>query len=174
MLTGEREVGKTYLCERVVEVARRRGFSCAGVLAPALFERQEKVGISLVDVASGEERFLASADDIPQGVRWGRYRFVSSSLAWGGDLLARAIPCDLLVVDELGPLELERGNGLVKAMDVLVQGGFSLALVVVRPALLNEVTARLKGRQPVTLEVTVSNRDQLPMHILSLLEEEKG
>jgi len=79
----------------------------------------------------------------------------------------------LLVVDELGPLELELGQGLVKALDVLAQGGFSLALVVVRPALLNEVTARLKGRQPIILEVTPSNRDQLPVQILSMLEGEK-
>ncbi len=174
LLTGERKIGKTNLCQRVVEEAQQRGFSCTGVLSPALFDGKEKVGISLVDVASGEERPLASADDVSHGVRWGRYSFVPSSLAWAGDLLAKATPCDLLVVDELGPLELELGQGLVRALDVLVQGGFSLALVVVRPALLDEVRLRLKGKRPVTLEVTLSNRDQLSMQILSLLEEETG
>lgn len=174
MLTGEREVGKTYICQRVVEEAERRGFSCAGVLSPALFDGQEKVGISLIDVASGEERSLATADDTPHGVRWGKYRFVPSSLAWGAELLAEAIPCDLLVVDELGPLELESGQGLVSALDVLAQGGFSLALVVVRPALLDEMKGRLKGRQPSILEVTLANRDQLPTRILSMLEEQGG
>jgi len=173
LLTGERGTGKTHLCQRVVEEARRRGFSCTGVLSPALFDGQEKVGISLVDVATGEERPLASAEDASQGLQWGRYGFVPSSLTWGGALLTRATPCQLLVVDELGPLELELGQGLVKALDVLAQGGFSLALVVVRPALLNEVTARLKGRQPIILEVTPSNRDQLPVQILSMLEGEK-
>jgi nucleoside-triphosphatase THEP1 len=174
LLTGEREIGKTRLCERVVEEAKRRGFSCAGVLSRALFRGQEKVGISLVDVASGEERPLATADDAPDKVRWGRYRFVPSSLAWGAELLSKAAPCDLLVVDELGPLELELGGGLVWALDVLVQGGFLLALVVVRPALLDEVKERLKGKRPVILELTFSNRDQLPAQILSMLEEEEG
>ena len=174
LLMGEREIGKTHLCQRVVEETQRRGFSCAGVLSPALFEGGEKVGISLIDVASGEERLLATANDVPHGVRWGRYRFVPSSLAWGGDLLAKAAPCDLLVVDELGPLELELGEGLVQALDVLVRGGFSLALVVVRPGLLDDVTGRLKVKQPVILEVTPSNRDSMPMRILSLLEKEKG
>ncbi len=174
MLTGVREIGKTRVCERVVEEAQKRGFSCAGVLSPGLFESQEKVDISLVDVASGEERLLATADEVPHGVRWGRFRFVPSSLAWGGDLLATATPCDLLVVDELGPVELETGQGLVKAFDVLAQGGFSLALVVVRPALLDDLVGRLKVNQPVILEVTLSNRDQLPTRIVSLLEKEKG
>lgn len=174
LLTGERETGKTHLCKRVVEEAQRRGFSCTGVLSPGLFESREKVGISLVDVASGEARPLATADEVRHGVRWGRYRFVPSSLAWGGGLLATATPCDLLVVDELGPLELETGQGLVKALDVLAQGGFYLALVVVRPALLDDLLGRLKVNQPVILEVTLSNRDQLPTRIVSLLEKEKG
>jgi nucleoside-triphosphatase len=174
LLTGEREVGKTRLCQRVVGEAERRGFSCAGVLSPALFDGQQKVGISLIDVASGEERSLATADDAPHGVRWGKYRFVPSSLSWGAELLVKAIPCDLLVVDELGPLELESRQGLVGALDVLAQGGFSLALVVVRPALLDEMKGRLKGKQPVILEVNLANRDQLPTQVLSMLEEEKG
>ena len=173
LLTGEREVGKTHVCQRVVEEARRRGFSCAGVLSPALFDGQEKVGISLVDVASGEERPLASADDAPEGVRWGKYRFVPSSLAWGAELLAKATPCHLLVVDELGPLELELGQGLAKALDVLAQGGFSLALVVVRPALLDELRERLKGKLTMVLEVTLSNRDRLPMEIILMLQGEE-
>ena len=174
LLTGEREVGKTRLCQRVVEQAQRRGLSCKGVLSTALFEGQEKVGIGLVDAASGEERPLAAADDAPGEVRWGRYRFDASSLAWGAELLSSATPCDLLVVDELGPLELELGQGLVKALDVLVRGGFALALVVVRPALIEEVRERLEGKQPLVLEVTLSNRDRLPGRILSLLQEQAG
>ena len=32
-------------------------------------------------------------------------------LAWGTRILQQATPCDLLVVDELGPLKFERGEG---------------------------------------------------------------
>lgn len=172
LLTGEREVGKTYLCQRVMNEARRRGFFCAGVLSPARHEAQQRVGITLVDVATGEERPLASADDGTQGLRWGRYRFVTSSLEWGTERLARATPCDLLVVDEVGPLEMELGKGLVNALDVLAGGRFSLALVVARPELVEELKARLEGRRLDILEVASSNRDELPARILSLLEEE--
>jgi len=171
LVTGDREVGKTFLCRSVVEEAKRRGFACAGVLSRAHIEGQEEVGISLIDVASGEERPLATAGDTRQGVRWGRYMFVPSSLEWGVRLLANATPCDLLVVDELGPLELEMGQGLVPALDVLTGGGFALALVVVRPALLNEVKERLQGRELDIVEVTLSSRDQLRMQLLSRLED---
>ncbi len=83
LLVGERGIGKTRLCERAIEAARSRGFSCAGVFSRALFEGQEKVGINLVDADSGEERRLATADDVPDEVRWGRYRFDPCTLVWG-------------------------------------------------------------------------------------------
>jgi nucleoside-triphosphatase THEP1 len=171
LITGERGVGKTHLCQTVVQEAQRRGYTCAGLLSPAYFEGQEKIGISLVDVASGEERPLATADDVPGGARWGRYRFVDCTLEWGTRVLAEAGPCDLLVVDELGPLELEKGRGFVHALDVLVEGRFCLALAVVRPELLDEVRGRLQGEELDLVEVTLANREELPLQIVSKLAE---
>jgi len=171
LITGQRAVGKTYVCQSVVEEAQRRGYTCAGLLSPALFEGQQKVGISLVDVTSGEERPLATADAAPLGVRRGRYRFVNSTLEWGTRVLAEATPCDLLVVDELGPLELEKGRGLVKALDVLAKGGFSLALVVVRPELVEQVRERLPAEEVHIVHVTFANRDGLSRQIAARLEK---
>jgi nucleoside-triphosphatase len=174
LLTGERGVGKTHLCQRVVEQARKLGHSCAGVLCPAVFDGEEKVGITLVDVASGEHRPLAFGDESSGDVRWGRYRFLSSTLEWGAGVLESALPCDLLVVDELGPLELVSGKGLVTALGVLKGGGFALALVVVRPELVDKVKERLRGRDLQVLEVALANRDQLPARIIGLLAEGCG
>jgi nucleoside-triphosphatase THEP1 len=169
LLTGERGVGKTGVCQRVVREARERGLACAGVVSPAVSEDGEKTGITLVDVASGEYRPLAVADDLRGEVRWGKYRFVPEALEWGAQVLEAATPCDLLVVDELGPLELEAGQGLFGALDALNAGGFSLALVVVRPELVEELKGRLGGRVEQVLEVTLANREELPALIVDLL-----
>jgi nucleoside-triphosphatase len=172
LLTGPRGVGKTYLCQRVAEKARETGRSCAGVLSPAVLEGGEKTGIRLVNVATGDDRSLATADRLHGEVRWGKYRFLPSTLEWGVGLLERAIPCDLLVVDELGPLELEAGQGLVTALEVLNAGGFALALVVVRPELIDELRERLPSNDVQIMEVTEANRDRLPGRILDLLGDE--
>jgi len=169
LLTGERGVGKTYLCQQVVRKARVLGHRCAGVISPAVLESGDKVGISLVDVSTGESRPLAVADEVLGEVRWGRYSFVSSTLGWGASVVERATPCDLLVVDELGPLELVSGKGLVTALDVLGAGGFGLALVAVRPELVDELAERLPDSDVRILEVTLANRDQLPERIIGLL-----
>lgn len=171
MLTGERGVGKTHLCQQVVELASRRGFRCAGVLSRAVFEGEERVAIILVDVATKAERTLAVADETPGELRWGRYRFVPATLEWGSEIVTGATPCDLLIVDELGPLELTLGKGLVAALDVLGEGAFSLALVVVRPGLLDTLRERLRCAETRVVAVDLQNRDKLPAQIVSLLGE---
>jgi nucleoside-triphosphatase len=171
LVTGERGVGKTHLCQQVVEQAGKTGYRCAGVLSRAVFDGEEKAAITLVDVATGAERILAVADDKPGELRWGRYRFVPSTLEWGSQLLTGAMPCDLLIVDELGPLELTLGLGLVAALGVLKEGAFSLALVVVRPELLDTVREQLHCAETRVVEVDLQNRDQLPGQIVSLLDE---
>ena len=171
LLTGERGVGKTHLCQQVVERAVQRGYRCAGLLSPAVLDGEEKVAIALVDVATHAEKTLAVADDAPGGVRWGRYRFVTATLEWGSDLLSAATPCDLLILDELGPLELELGEGLIPALDVLNEGLFTLALVVVRPEMVEALKERLQRAEIRVLEVDLRNRDRLPGRIMSLLDE---
>jgi len=173
LLMGERGVGKTHLCQRVVQLAQERGYDCAGVLSPAAFADGKKVAINLIDVATGEERLLAVADDAPGDVRWGRYRFVSSTLQWATKRLRRAVPCDLLVVDELGPLELESKGGLVEALDILRGGGFGLGLVVIRPELLDSLKERLQSAECLVLRVTLANRDRLPGQVLTMLDQEQ-
>jgi nucleoside-triphosphatase THEP1 len=171
LVTGERGVGKTHLCQQVVEQAGEIGYRCAGVLSRAVFDGEEKVAITLADVATGAERTLAVADETPGELRWGRYRFVLTTLEWGSDLLAAATPCDLLIVDELGPLELTLGLGLEPALAVLDEGAFSLALVVVRPELLDTLREQLHCAEIRVVEVDLQNRDQLPRQIVSLLDE---
>ena len=100
----------------------------------------------------------------------GRFRFDPETLAWGNDVLSQTLPCHLLVVDELGPLELERGEGWVKAFDVLRKPNFVLALVVVRPELVVGTQSQLPGGATTILTVTPDNRDDLPAVLLETLE----
>lgn len=70
LLAGQRGVGKTTVCQRLVEIALRQEYRLAGVLTPALFDQSgAKVGFEIVDVESGERRVLARADSHLDGPR---------------------------------------------------------------------------------------------------------
>ena len=136
VVSGEIGSGKTSLCRRIFASASKRGLDCAGVLSPGRWVDGRKVGIDVLDVRSGERRPLAEADDRPGPIRTGAYNFDPAALSWGVEILNAATPCDLLLVDELGPLELVRGEGWANVLPILRDGHYQLGVVVVRSALL--------------------------------------
>jgi nucleoside-triphosphatase THEP1 len=115
----------------------------AGLLSPPVLAGGEKTGIDLLDLASGERRRLAerARADLPgtEGLGW---HFDPEVLALGNTLLSRIATCDLLLVDELGPLEFGRGSGLTAAFALLDARRYHLAVVVVRPALVAAARTR--------------------------------
>ena len=139
IVTGGRGSGKSLWCARLVERARRRGWRVAGVLSPAAMAGDHKVGIDLVDVTTGDGRRLA---DLRRGAGEGatteRWRFSDAALAWGNGVLHRAgeDKVDLFVIDEIGPLELNRGAGLRAALALVDGLACGVACIVVRPSLL--------------------------------------
>jgi nucleoside-triphosphatase len=150
LLTGGRGAGKTRWCEALVRAARDAGLSVAGLVSPPVLVGGEKTGIDLLDAASGERRRLAerARADLPgtEGLGW---RFDPEALALGNALLARVGTCDLLLVDELGPLEFGRGSGLTAAFTLLDTRRYRLAVVVVRPALVAAAETRWPAAGPV-------------------------
>ena len=142
VLTGERGAGKSSSCARIAGLAAARGWRVAGVLSPALLEEGQKVGILVTDLCSGQTRPLArlNRNHKPGGLA---YKFDPSALAWADAAVAASTPCDLLILDELGPLEIEQGRGMVSAFRVLRDGRYRLAVVVVRPSLLDPFQTRL-------------------------------
>jgi len=142
VLTGETAAGKTTTCRRLARYAAEKGLSPAGIVCPARFDRGQKVGIFATNLRSQETRLLATSISSPKPGNLG-YQFDDSTLAWANSALAEALPCDLLIVDELGPLELEIGQGFTSAFDVLRKGGYRLAVVVVRPRLLGAFATRI-------------------------------
>jgi nucleoside-triphosphatase len=127
----------------------------AGVTSPAVMNGQHKVGIDLVDLATGERQRLAESKATKdEGETTERWRFREETLGWGGSVLNEAATrhADLLVVDELGPLEFHRGTGLTAGLTAVDGGLFGVACVVVRPSLLDAALARWPDAVVVDVE----------------------
>jgi len=135
-ITGERQAGKSVFCRAISEVAREAGWTVTGLLSPAQIEHGVKIGIVAEYIKTGECRPLASISQQSQeDLPFGNWYFNRQTLAWGNQILESSPPCDLLIIDELGPLELLHQQGWTAAMQVIPRTGYSLAVVVVRPQL---------------------------------------
>ena len=193
-LTGEAGGGKTMVCIQVAAEARARGLDVAGIIT-GRSGPEPGAARQVIDVRSGASRlFGARAFDDAGGTRSagrssrgaGRngtrslggsggaltdpltpgWEFESEVFAWGNASLSTAAPCDLLIVDELGPLELLGGRGWVRALEVLRAGQFGAALVVCRPSLLDELEASLGGPFAGVFTVDPEESYELPDVIL--------
>jgi nucleoside-triphosphatase THEP1 len=172
LLTGERGVGKSTVCARLAYAARDAGWRVGGVVAMAVYDAVgEKVGIDLVDVASGERRRQASTVHDLGGPRVGRYFMSDEALRWGAGVALRAIRegCDLVLLDEIGPLELEQGGGVAPTLPALLEYPHVHAVIVIRPELLEQLRGRLAGLELSQHEVTLANRDCLSAELAGLL-----
>jgi len=171
ILVASSGMGKTTACRRAVKLAKAAGFRAAGLLSVPLYRNGAKDAIVLYEVHGHSWRTLARAHGESQGPQVGIWVFEQRALAWGQQVLASLPACDLLVIDEIGPLEIEQGLGLTNAFDVLRRPGYRLALVSLRPSLAEALARRLGGMTIAVQALDEMNRDSLPKALVQKLKE---
>jgi nucleoside-triphosphatase len=152
VLTGFRGAGKTSFCAEFVLQMQATASSVGGFICPAVFEGGKKIGIDLLNVASGERRRLGMRAQSEGESTIGRWQLDESVVAWGNEILAGLKDEEMIVIDELGPLELEEGYGYQEALRLLDEGRYRAALVVVRPSLVTLARLRWPAAQVLDLE----------------------
>lgn len=143
LLTGPIGSGKTSAVLALSAHLLGSGMALAGVASPRITEDGRTVGYRVRDLCTGEERLLCSWE--PPGLPFGRFFFRSEALAFANEVLKRAAKeASVLVVDEVGPLELEGGGfapGLHRA-----RASQAFLVLTVRPRLLPHVAAWFGGK----------------------------
>ncbi|GEM_PF-330957 len=163
LVTGAIGAGKTTFCKTFIDSLRDRSaatLDVAGILTPGLWQAGRKVGIEAMDLRTGETRHLACLrNGAFEGQGTAKWAFHPGTVEWANHVLAKAVPCKVLVVDELGPLEWLRGEGFMAGMEAADSGRYQCALVVVRDALLEHAIHRWPQAVEVRLESITQARE---------------
>lgn len=154
ILTGTIGSGKTTLCLDLVKHLKKAELVVHGIVTPPVVVNGNKVGIDLVDLQSGKKiHFACLKENVSTGLSTDKWSFDAEAMNWGNQTLGHATPCQVLIVDELGPLEFERGIGLQNAVAAIDSSDFSVALVVVRPSLISAAKQRWPTAKLYTLTI---------------------
>ncbi|MCP8304427.1 MAG: NTPase [archaeon] len=178
LITGNPGVGKTTVLMETIHIIRAHGYAIGGMLCREVRVKGERTGFELMDVASGRKGVLASIK-LNTGPKLGRYRVNLIDLAEIGvkGLLNAIDFCDVIVCDEIGPMELFSPD-FRRAVKVVVESGKPI-LGIVHKRLNDPLIQELKSKPFVeVIEVTEDNRVKLPKilaeRILSKVEDESN
>ena len=163
IISGGIETGKTTVCYQVVQMAQRDGMVCGGILTPC----SDDGGKWLEDIASGARVLLATRSSVAQGLTVGRYSIDKRSIEFGKSAIRAARNADVLVIDELGALEL-KGEGFAEALDLVNQGRVRNVIMVIRSKYLARFQRLLK-QETTVFEVTAANRERIAEKVYLLL-----
>ena len=164
LLSGPRRVGKTTLCGRWIAQAQAGDWRLGGILAPGRWDRQgNKVGIDALDLATGARRELATIVPYGSETTIGEYRFCAKTTQWALDCILQALeqPLDLVVIDEIGRLELLRGGGFAPAIQAIPRTAARRVLIIVRDTFAERLAARLAPLPCERITVSPEKRDAL-------------
>jgi nucleoside-triphosphatase THEP1 len=153
LITGERGVGKTILCSTLIEKMKIKEYSVAGIISPGLYHNDVKVGIKAINIKSGENVKLADYSpgwDTENPLRI--WKMNSDAISWGNDVLNNSIPCDVLIIDEIGYLEFEKNSGWNNSFKILREKEFKIAFIVVRIDLMGAALSYWEKAQILKIE----------------------
>lgn len=164
-VTGHPGVGKTTLVLRVVGAVPLR---CGGMMTQEIRKCGRRVGFLLRDLSTGKEGLLASIHG-REGPSLGRYHINLQDLEEiGAGAIERAIEeAELVVVDEVGPMELHSPRFVAAVERALVEA--KNLLVTVHRASNHPLAYRLRHGVDHYVRLTQSNRDEKTREVMRLL-----
>ncbi|MFO8128836.1 MAG: nucleoside-triphosphatase [Bacteroidales bacterium] len=141
ILEGGIDAGKTSYLKKYIRMARSKGIKVAGILSEKKYTGGAHMGYMIQNVGTGERRQLCTTGKHEGWPAVGRYYFNPEAFEAGIKWISgSAKQAGLIIIDEIGPLEL-KGRGWAPVLNRIEALGGKW-LLVVREGLVTEVVNR--------------------------------
>lgn len=171
IITGRPGVGKSTVFAEIVESIKSRGYSVCGFFCPEIRVGSTRKGFKIVSIGLPIEGILSYVCGEMSGLSSltvGKYCIkIDDAISVGARSLEYAMRvCDIVALDEVGPMELKVKELEKRIWDALYSAKPTVAVIHVRLA--EEVRRALLSRSFKTLYfvVTESNRREVPQIVL--------
>ncbi len=143
ILTGDKRSGKTSFLSDCLQTLKKENIRVGGILSPAVHDGTTRIGFDVMDILSQTRVPLCRTTHNPDNIKLGDYYFHPNGIRFGNNALSlNGIgSCELVIIDEVGPLELD-GKGWAESLDKIIPELTSPLLIVVRESLIKAVSNR--------------------------------
>ncbi len=165
ILTGAIGAGKTTLIKKLIDRLSADNSSVAGIYTLRQMENSETTGYDVVNISTGKsERFLRTEGTSSQE-RIGKFFLYREGLEAGNEALLNVKQTNLIIVDEIGKLELA-GKGWSTSVKHLLKAQNSFFLLSVREIVVDEIIQKFGISPQSIFRVSGNNTDEIISEIL--------
>jgi nucleoside-triphosphatase THEP1 len=157
LLTGQRQIGKSMLCRKLVDCLLDNGYQVKGLLT----RRTGSHDLEVTEIHTAQTYPLTLPFNPGADRLIGNFLFSPESFHRSNRALEVSFPTQVFFLDELGPLELTHHKGWVKVIQMLAEEVYGIAFVVVRPELLAQAIDAFPATVYTVVCVREDNRDGL-------------
>ena len=170
IITGHPGSGKTTFLEKLVETLRKKGYTVTGFLAPASSKDFQERSYEIQNIETDETFDLASSKAHPGWDKTGKFFFNPEAIHLGIKILQNPliIDYDLIVVDEIGPFELDNKIWADSISKLLSYPDLTM-IWIVRKNLLQDVIRKWNLKNTYIIDVGIITVPEAKNKILSKL-----
>jgi len=170
-VTGAPGAGKTTLMQRIHDHYKNKGLRVDGMVTREVRKGDERIGFKITDLSSGAEGWLARMGD-SVGPRIGKYSVDSEDLekiGVGALKGATERSADLVLVDEIGPMEMT-SSAFRSTLAKLLSAGRNMIATVKYGSHYPEIERSPGFSEAVRFEISRDNREDVIQRILSIVD----
>ena len=134
IVTGERGGGKTSFLEQLAQSLRKQDVKVGGFISPGLITIDGNKDFDIMDITGKTKMPLSSRSGKENYLDLGKFYFNPEALIFGEKIIGDAMNenCDILIMDEIGPVELNQNAWFRILKKVIYEYNGTLVLSVRR------------------------------------------
>ncbi len=167
LITGEPGIGKSTLLLRLFDMLKVN-YKVGGIIAKEIRKDNNRIGFEFIELNTDNKMLLASINS--KGIKIGKYYLNLEGCKSASIALLNAINnYDIIICDELGPMELKSNEFRDTARTLL--NSTKDKIVSIHMRLRDPLIEEYKMKAEHILIVTKDNRDILPYKIVELINK---
>ena len=140
IISGTIQQGKTTFVQKVVNRLKRSNINVDGFMSEVVYEGDQRQGYELRRISNEQRTPLCNIKEHKDWTRQGKFYFNPEAVKFGNTILKNTLlDTDLLVIDEIGPLEI-KDKGWSKSINEICKNSTVPMLWVVRESLVNKIS----------------------------------